>query len=139
MPDVYKWNERMDNLAEQSKTHLHVIGEWACLLEEGVAAKLPNIEDTLIRHAELSPNLARYMGEVQADYMSTKPALDEEGQRDGICEEGIEGLTADKVESLRTKEQEEERKLEDVAREELENELRREQGNVERNKMGRRF
>ncbi|KAL0635360.1 hypothetical protein Q9L58_005658 [Maublancomyces gigas] len=136
VPDVYKWNKRMDKLAEQSKTDLRVIGEWARLLEEGVAAKLPNIEDTLIRHAELSPNLAKYMGEVQADYMSTNPSED---RKYGVCEEGIEGLTAEEVESLRIKEQEEECKLEDVAREELENELQREQGNVKRNTMGRRF
>lgn len=136
MPDVYKWNERMDKLAEQSKTDLRVIEQWACLLEEGVAAKLPDIEDTLIRHAELSPNLAKYLGEVEADYKSTGP---EEDRQYEVGEEGIEGLTAEEVESLRTKKQEDERKLEDVAREELENELRREQGNFERNTTGRRF
>lgn len=133
MPDVYKWNEQMDELAERSKTDLRVIEEWACLLNEGVAAKLPNIEDTLIRHAELSLNLAIYMEKVQSDFEE-----DEMDEMDEMDEEEIEGSTAEEK-TPRTKEKEEESKLEDVADEELANELKREQGIVERSGMGRKF
>lgn len=67
VPDVGKWNERMDELAERSRTDLNVINEWAELLEEGVAAKLPDIEITLMRHREISPNLDMYMDQVLAE------------------------------------------------------------------------
>lgn len=137
VPDVYKWNEQMDELAERSKTDLRVIEEWACLLNEGVAAKLPNIEDTLIRHAELSLNLAIYMEKVRSDYEEDEmdemdeeemDGMDEEEmdemdeeEMDGMDEEEIEGLTAEEKTPW-TKEKEEESKLEDVADEELANE-----------------
>lgn len=99
----------MDELAERSKTDLVTIEEWAYLLDEGVAAGLPGIEATLIRHKELSPNLATYM--------NRDIAVDEEGK----------DLTVEGGEGLRIKEKEE-CKLEDIAREELASELEREQG-----------
>lgn len=48
----------MDELAERSKTDLVTIEEWAYLLDGGVAAGLPGIEATLVRHKEPLPNLA---------------------------------------------------------------------------------
>lgn len=99
----------MDELAERSKTDLVAIEEWAYHFSEGVAAGLPGIEATLIRHKELSPNLATYMNKVLA--------VNEE-DKDLTVEEG----------GLRIKEKEEECKLEEVAREELASELEREQG-----------
>lgn len=158
VPDVGKWNERMDELAERSRTDLNVINEWAELLEEGVAAKLPDIEITLMRHREISPNLDMYMDQVLAedddrfdeddedDIEFDDEDEDEDGDEDELSDEELAevlrnegqlggsraGITKGgetiEVEHMREGEEEEEHKLEEVAREELANELEREQG-----------
>lgn len=151
VPDVKKWNERMDELAVQSKTDLAVIGEWADLLEEGVAAKLPDIEITLRRHRDISSNLEEYMDAVVAE---SEDDLNEEfddeefddeddeeySEEEELTDEELARIIEEEGEAGEELSTEDEHKLEDVAREELANELEREQGSDEKgNKKGRKF
>jgi hypothetical protein len=129
VPNVAKWNELMDKLAEQSKTDASVIELWADLLEDGVAAKLPDIEITLMRHREISQNLEDYMEAVLAE--DEEDILDEEfddddDDEDSLSDEEIERIMEEDEEKELTEEE-----IEFLTKEREEKQRRQEAGTLE--------